>query len=736
MNDTDRARRLFGEALDRLDAQDFAGAEAGFRGALALLPGNASILTNLAAVLLRQHKFDDAQEAAGRALAANPDNVEALLVLSNCRHRAGDHAGMIAACDRIIAIEPGNVEAHYNRGNALLALRRNADALAAYDRALQLKPDLANVWLYRGNALAELARLDEAMASYDKALALEPAFPGARVGRGHMLARRKRLDEAMAEYDAALALDDKTAEAWQGRGNVAAERGRHAEALANYDRALACRDAFAEAWQGCGRSLLELRRYDEAFAAYDRAFALRPDLGSVEGARLHCKQHICDWTDYEADWARLIASVRAGRAASDPFNLCTGPVSAADQVLGARLFTAAECPAPGAPLWRGERYGHPRIRLAYISADFRDHAVARLLAGLFERHDRNRFEVIAIALGPDDGSAMRARLKRAFDRFVDVGAMSDLDAARTIRELEADILVDLMGFTQAGRPGILAHRPAPLQVTYLSYPGLTGGGHIDYLLADRFVVPGAHLPLYPHAVARLPGSYLGYDTAQQIARTPTRAELGLPESALVFCAYNNSFKLAPDVFGVWMRLLAQVPGSVLWLSAANAAAVRNLRREAARSGIAPDRLRFAPFVADHAAHLARYRAADLYLDTLPFNAQTTACDALWAGLPVLTRPGEAFCGRAAAGALTAAGLPELIVETAADYEAMALKLAREPHALAALRARLAANRERAPLFDAAQFARHVDAAFVAMHERAQRGEAPAHFDVAAEFPRR
>jgi predicted O-linked N-acetylglucosamine transferase (SPINDLY family) len=413
-----------------------------------------------------------------------------------------------------------------------------------------------------------------------------------------------------------------------------------------------------------------------------------------------------------------------------PFALLGLSGDPALQLQCARNYLAHRMPALPAPLWNGERWTHDKIRVAYLSADFKTHATAFLMAELFERHDRDKFEWHAISFGVDDGSEMRARLVAAFDRFHDVRAKSNAEAAQLIRDLEIDIAVDLKGYTQEARPEILAHQPAPLAASYIGYPGTTGAPFIDTIIGDAFVTPFEHQPHFTEAIVQLPDSYQVNDTRRRLIaeRTPTRAEAGLPAHGFVFCSFNNNWKIAPEVFDIWMRLLQQVDGSVLWLLRDNEAAERNLRAEATRRGIDPARLVFAERLLPD-AHLARHRLADLFLDTLPCNAHTTASDALWAGLPVLTCPRGAFAGRVAASLVNAAGLPELIAPDLSAYETLALRLAHEPTLLAELKARLAQNRTACALFDPARSARAIEAAYTMMWQRWQRGEAPSSFRV-------
>jgi predicted O-linked N-acetylglucosamine transferase (SPINDLY family) len=463
-------------------------------------------------------------------------------------------------------------------------------------------------------------------------------------------------------------------------------------------------------------------------ASYDKALALKPEVEYARGDRLYVKMTACDWSDFEADCARIVADVERGRAATMPWLfLCISP-SAAAQLKCAQSHARRRHPSTDAAVWNGERYSHDRIRIGYLSADMRNHPVARLIVEVFERHDRTRVETFGFSFGPHDGSALRARIVKAFDHFIDVSQKSDRDIANLIREMEVDIAVDLTGFTENARTGILAMRPAPTQVNYLGYPGTTGADYFDYIIADRIIIPAEHQPSYSEKVAYLPHTYQPRDTTWMIPAVPlSRRDVGLPDKGFVFCSFNNSFKITPQVFDVWMRLLRSVEGSVLWLLEGHPSS-DNLKREAQKRDVAAERLMFAPRV-NPDIHLARHRLADLFLDTMPYNAHTTASDALWAGLPVLTCVGTAFAGRVAASIITAAGLPELVTRSLQEYEALALRLAREPDLLASIKDKLAANRLMQPLFDSARFARDLEAAYTVMWERQRKGQTPEAFSV-------
>src|SRR6185295_8137969 len=448
----------------------------------------------------------------------------------------------------------------------------------------------------------------------------------------------------------------------------------------------------------------------------------------LRGHLMFCKLQCCDWSGFETERGDIIAALRQGKRALPPVLSAALLESPGEQLRAAQIL-AQDKFAPASPLWRGETYRHERIRVAYVSADFRAHATAVLTAGLFEQHDRQRFETIAISFGPEDESPLRDRVKRAFDRFVDMRGRDDVEIARFIRESEIDVAIDLKGYTSDARPAIFALKPAPVQVNYLGFPGTMGVNFMDYIVADPMVVPPADEAHYSEKIVWLPDSYQPNDRMREIATGDlSRGAAGLPERGFVFCCFNNSYKIQPPFFEMWLRLLRQIEGSVLWLLADNPAAMANLKREGEKHGVDAKRLVFAPR-RDLKDHLARHRLADLFLDTLPYNAHTTASDALCAGLPVLTCLGNTFAGRVAGSILNAAGMPELVTNSLAEYEARALTLARDPAMLAAVKSKLQTNLATAPLFDIARYTRHLEAAYVTMHERRQRGLAPASFAV-------
>jgi protein O-GlcNAc transferase len=739
----------------------FAEAEPYYREALQRQPPSDGTLHNYAIVLKLLNRPAEALQRISQAIGINPSVAEAWNHRGAVFADLNRHEEAIADFDKAAALNGRLPSAWINKGKSLLALGRAEEALGAFDRALAISPELAEPWMGRGHALGRLGNYKEALSAYDRVLALNPSVADAWLGRGHIFSQSQRFADALAAYDRAIALNPQLAEARLARGLLLGAMGNPQGALAAYERALALDPNLAEAWIGRANAFLQLQQYDNALAAcdralalkvnfpeawsvrgeilvelnepgkaladFDRALALKGDVRFAQGGRLFAKLLLTDWTNLEAELADLTAAVRADNLAVAPFEFLAMSSFAADQLACARRATADQAPVPPA---RGrDVYSHDRIRIGYFSADFRAHPVAQLVNGLFDHHDKSRFEINAVSYGPEDGSQLRDRIKAAVDNFVDVRAMTDEDVAEAIHRREIDILVDLTGLTQYNRFGVLSRRAAPIQVNFLGYPGTTAADWIDYIIADRTIIPKNHFDFYSERVVWLPDAYQPNDNKRPISDSlPTRAECNLSDAAFVFCCFNSSFKILPEVFAVWMKLLHEVEDSVLWLLETNPTAMQNLRSEAEARGILPERLVFAPKL-PLAEHLSRHRRADLFLDTLPYNAHTTASDALWAGVPIVTRLGETFAGRVAASLLKASGLPELITSSVEDYEALGLKLARDSSFLAGIKAKLARNRDTQPLFDTARFARHIEAAYTTMWERHRNGDPPEAFAV-------
>jgi predicted O-linked N-acetylglucosamine transferase (SPINDLY family) len=633
-----------------------------------------------------------------------------------------------------LALRPEYAEAYLNLGTALKDQGELAEAVVCYQKALALRPEYAEAYLNLGTALKDQGELAEAVVCYQKALALRPVFAEAHNNLALALQAQGSLAEAMGHYEKALSSRPTYAEAYNNLGTALKEQGVLTKAIAHYRKALTLKPTLAGAHKNLGVALQEQGNIEEAIAHYRQALALRPTLAEAENQLMHQLQQHCEWAGLDDLFARQKILLHENPFVEiPPFTLMAIPSSPAEQLRCARNWVA-KCLAPITRLRDGlgfqfARGYKSRLCIGYLSTDFRQHPIACLVAELFELHDRARFQVYAYSYGPQDGSAIRQRIAQGSDQFVDIRETSFTEAARQIHVDGVDILVDLTGYTKSARTQILALCSAPIQVNYLGYPGTMGADFIDYIITDRFITPPDQEPFFTEKFVYLPDCYQVNDRQRPIAeRTPSRTECGLPETGFVICCFNNTYKITPPIFDIWMRLLQEVPGSVLWLLEANPSVAANLRKEATVRGATPDRLVFAPRVPQE-HHIARLPLADLFLDTVPVNAHATASDALWAGLPVLTCAGETFASRVAGSLLTAIGLPELITHSLEEYEARALHLIQHAEELAALRARLAENRLNSPLFDSKRFTRHLEAAYLLMWECYLKGEPPGQIEV-------
>ncbi|MBX9709402.1 MAG: tetratricopeptide repeat protein [Xanthobacteraceae bacterium] len=726
---SDKTFYNYGLVLKKL--RKFEPALEAFSKAGAINPASPETWNNRGTVLNDLSRYDEAMANFDRAVSLAPNYAEALCNKARSLFSAGRVSEAIAAYGDAIRLKPALAEAWVGRGNAYFDQRDYPDALGNFEQALILKPDNVEAFVGRGFTFLSLKRYQDADAAFEGALKINRAHDTALVGRGQLQLALGRYDEALEAFTTAIKLNPDSAEAWMYFGQFYMQLHRYNEALPLFQKALKLKGDLAGAWLGLGNFYGAAAKWDAAFDAYENAIKIKPNLEYVPGSRVHAAAQICRWDQIAADWARCIEGVGAGLPVIDPAKLFSTPATAAEQLVCALNYSQHFYPQKETPLWQGEARTHDRLNIAYVSGDFRDHPVSMLLAAVLETHDRSKFRISGISLSPESPTPMGQRMKAAFDDFHDVSKKNDTEIAELLLSLQIDVVIDLVGHTHLERPGIFAHRPAPVQVNYLGYAGTVGTPYHDYILADRVVIPEVDHDHYSERTAYLPDSFLPADDTRAVSDMPMRrADFGLPDDGVVFCSFNNAYKITPLVFDVWMRLLKKVDGSVLWLSSLNGTAQANLRHEAEARGVSPDRLIFAQRMDKPEDHLARHRLADLFLDTIYYNAHTTASDALWAGLPLITCIGSTFAGRVAASLLNTAGLPELVTTSLEDYEALALKLAGDPALLASIKAKLAANnRPASPLFNTARYTRHLEAAYTTMWRRAQNGEAPTSFTV-------
>jgi len=698
--------------------------------ALTVNPSAAEAHYNLASIQMRSGRLNEALNGFDRALRIKPDYIEARGSRAGLLLQMGRHAESLAECDRLVATNAQIPQVWAMRACTLMSLNRPGEALEGFDRALKFAPSSAALWRDRALALLALQRPAEALSSLERALALEPSNAELMLRRADILVLLKRYADAITAYDAALARQPNDSDAWNRHGIALVEGGRKPEAREAFERAIRLDSAHVEARNNRANILFELKRFAEAAVEYEQVVRAVSHTPYTEGFLIQSRMRICDWRSLEEDRQRLSTAIRKGQRVIDPqgfLAICRDPD---DQLRCARIYMQDEA-APSLPPQRRHGAANSRIRIAYISADFRPHPVAFLIAGVFEHHNRHEFELTAVALGHPVKSKIRERIAGAFENFLDASNQTDHEIAARLANIEIDIAVDLTGFTDGCRPGIFLRRPAPIQVNFLGFPGTMGSPHIDYIIADRFLIPEQDQRFFSERVVYLPHTYQANDNRREVAdRVLTRRDAGLPEDAFVFCCFNNNYKITPDIFDVWMKLLRSIPDAVLWLLQDNEDAAVNLRREAAARQVGAERLIFAARISP-AEHIARQHLADLFLDTSPYSAHTTCSDALFVGLPVVSLYGPTFPARVAVSLLHAAGVGDLATDSLESYHARALYLAQNRHELKQLRAKLVENRTRCALFDTARFTRDLEQAYRQMVVFHREGLPPRAFAVEA-----
>lgn len=696
--------------------------------------------------------LQDAQKLYRRVLAQEPGNLDALQPSLSIADQLGNYTLALELLESAKIVRPNDANIHNDLGKVFCELGRLDDALKSYARAIECNSEHAETFFNQANAFNQMGHLDDALKSYDKAINLDPRDPMIFFNQANTFNQLGRLDDALKSYDKAISLDSGYIEAWINRGSVLSEMQHFSEALASFERALIyapenseallnkgialnklkrfnealhyfnkvtlVRPDSAEAWSNQGITYHELKQFDKSIDSYEMAIKLKPDMEYLLGNLIYTKMRIARWDNLEADVELLSKKITLNKPVVFPHALLGMVDSPTLQLKAAQIWSQDECPIVSMqPSF--VKQNSQKIRLGYFSADYYNHATAYLMAEFFELHNKDKFELFAFSFGPRIKDASRQRLQSVFDQFIEVNDMSDQDIAKFAREIGIDIAIDLKGHTKDYRTGIFANRAAPIQINYLGYPGTMGSEYIDYIIADPILIPPTHQKFFAEKVAYLPNSYQVNDTKRAISKKIfSRVEVGLPEEGFVFCCFNNNYKITPIVFDSWARILQSVDGSVLWLLEDNKFAKENLIREAQLRGIAKDRLIFAKRL-DLPEHLARHHLADLFLDTNPCNAHTTASDALWSGLPVVTLIGDSFAARVAASLLAALGLPDLITYDRKEYESLAIELASHPIKLAEVKGRLQENLLIKPLFDTPLITRQIEELYLRMYERHQ-----------------
>ena len=713
------------KAIQAFQDRNFDEACSILRGLLQNNINSADTIFELGVAYAKTNKFKEALAIFYCVQPYKSDDVRIPFNLGLIHSLEDMHQLAIEAYDLALKIQPNDAETLINKGSTYIDIKNYVLALETLEKAIQVSPNIPEAWSNKGISLNKLNLYQKSINAYNEAIRLSPRYYEAWSNKSVPLNKLRRFQEALEACDKALSLKPDYAEAWSNKGVTLHELKRYDQAIAHYDKALSLKPDYAEAWSNKGLTLNELKRYDQAIAHYDKALSLKPEIDWVSGDLQHAKMNICNWSGLAESLEDISKKIVVSERVANSFPLLALIDDTFLHKKSSEIYIQSKYPFN--PILEAI-LKHPKnekIRIGYFSADFKNHPVAFLIAELFEIHDRSQFEIYAFSLvkAVDE---MRGRLQLAFDHFINVETQSDVQIAQLARSFGIDIAVDLTGLTKDARTGIFAHRAAPIQVNYLGYAGTMGADYIDYIVADKTLIPLDAQSSYTEKVVYLPNSYQVNDRKREISEKQfTREELGLPEDGFVFCCFNNNFKILPATFAGWVRILKAVEGSVLWLFQDNHLAAENLKKEAEKQDIAPDRLVFAERL-PLSEHLARHHQADLFLDTFPYNAHTTTSDALWSSLPVLTLMGQSFASRVAASLLNTIDLPELITTSQEDYEALAIDLAMNPKKLIEIKLKLAHNRLATPLFDTPLFAQNLEAAYLRMYEIYQADLQPDH----------
>jgi protein O-GlcNAc transferase len=717
-------KNILAKALNLHKNGDFDQAEVFYKEVLSLQHRNFDALHFLGVLYATTNKFDLAVDYLSRALKINPAHAQALFNRGNLYFQLNKLQLSLSDLNKSILLDPINPIAFFLLGNIQYSLSNFLDSISSYKKAIDLNPFYSEAFCNLGNAYKDIDFLQESINCFNKAIQLNSNLAEAFSNRGVVNIKLRNYELAINDLQHAININTNYDDAYFNLGTAFKSMKLFENAIQSYSMAITINPSHIEAYVNLANSYRDNNQYEISLITYDKALLIFSDFKFNLSNYLSIKNKLCDWSNFYFNISQVESDTSLHKKIGITFHLL-GLIDRPDlHLIAAQTYAASECPSDDSlgpiPL----RPFDGKIRVGYYSADFHNHATAFLMAELFELHDKVKFEFYAFSFGPNINDDMRQRLSTSFHQFIDVTNSSDRDVAVLSRQIGIDIAVDLKGYTQDSRANIFAKRCAPVQVSYLGYPGTMGVDYMDYIIADKFVIPESNQHFFTEKVVYLPHSYQVNDSKRIIsARVFSKKEVGIPDNAFVFCCFNNNYKILPDTFDIWMRILLSVPNSILWLLDDNPTATSNLIKEAESRGVDGKRLIFAKRI-QLDEHLARHRLADLFLDTLPYNAHTTTSDALWAGLPVLTCTGQSFASRVAASLLDAIGLPEMITHNIYDYEKKALELANNPLLLAQIKSKLASNRLTTPLFNTQLFTQHIESAYLQMYQLQQNNLSP------------
>ena len=728
MNDFESAKTLFLDGISLLEKDQYSQAEGRFIRSLELLPNRVSTLTNLSVAQLKQKKYSDAKKSAEQAIKLEANNVEAHLNLGIIEKELKNLILAISYFDKILKIAPNFVEAHLNKGFALTELIRYQEGINCFDNALDLKPHYAEALAGKAIIFCKQKRFVEANECFDRAINSKSDYAEALAGKGVLLCELRRYKDALAYFDKALAIKPSAAQILANKAYTLIANKQYEESIEYCDRALEFDSVHIEALANKGFALEALRQHDQAAACFMKASNLSDGDNYLLGQAHHQMMLIADWTNYDSITQKIFIEIEKKQKIAEPFGF-QGIAESEYLLKECALIYSQDKYPPQINIHSYKNPNRKKIRVGYLCGEFRRHATSILMTRIWELHDRSQFELFAFDNGWNDHSEYRKRIEKSFNKIFDISKMSDWEAAKLIQSNEIDILVNLNGYFGLIRQEVFAYKPARIQVNYLGFPGTLGAPYIDYIIADRVVIPESSRKFYSEKVVYLPNSYQANDNQRKISNMHfSRSQFGLPENAFIFACFNNTYKITPKTFDSWAKILGRVQGSILWLLADTPAAQKNLIKEVVARGIGGDRLVFADRL-EPPEHLARQGLANLFLDTLPYNAHTTASDALWSGLPVLTQIGNTFPGRVSASLLNALGMSNLVANSDTEYEALAIALATDPRLEKNVRDQLVENRKSKLLFNSEVFTKNLESAYLKMIENSDAGRAPSHITI-------
>jgi predicted O-linked N-acetylglucosamine transferase (SPINDLY family) len=622
-------------------------------------------------------------------------------------------------CLEILNDEPKNFDILHLFGIISFKLKDYKNSADLIAKAITINPKNAEAYNNHSLVLKKINKLEEAVESLNQAIKIKPDFIQAYNSRGHLLVELNQLDEALENFNKAIKINPNFAEAYNNRGNILNKLNRFTESIESYDKAISINPNFAEAYNHRGGVQKDIKLYEDAHESYEKAIKIKPNLDFLLGSLIYTKLHLCNWKAFDENLKKIEESIIKGNKSLTPFSSLLFLNSPSLQKKVAEIYIKAKYNSKNNLKSFDEKSQNKKIRVGYYSADFREHVMSDLLIHLFKCHDKSKFELIGFSFIPGKPDHMHNEIKKNFDQFFDVSLKTDKEIAKLSQDMNIDIAVDLMGLTTHSRTGIFTECCTPIKINFLGYPGTLGTNCHDYIIADKTLIPEKYQKDYSEKIIYLPDSYkLDHSSRKVSNKVFTRKELRLPKDGFVFCCFNNNFKITPNVFNIWMNILKNVKDSVLWLmiKGDNLTVKNHLKKEALKKGIESDRLIFANRMS-LSDHLARLKLADLFIDTMPYNAHTTASDALWVGLPFLTLCGETFASRVGASMLNAIELNELITLTEKGFENLAIDLAKNPKKLQQIKNKLNNNKISKPLFNTKLFTKNIEKAYSIIYEK-------------------